>query len=106
MTTNLLLFFILTLISNFCKWEKDITLHLCENCSYRSKDYANQESPHMRCKSPNPNQEMTLEMNLLYRRKSNYSIHKAITSWFLIGYHNQGLPAFNLAKDIFITLTN
>ncbi|QMW14780.1 hypothetical protein H3302_01260 [Pseudoalteromonas sp. MT33b] len=96
-------FLLLTLISNTVSAiEKDITLHLCENCSYNeAKYYANQESPNMRCESSNPKHEMTLGNEACYADSKKVIIADTQSDnhfVFLISYKNQGLPALNLEK--------
>ena len=90
--------------SSVCATEKDITLHLCESCSYsEAKYYANQESPHIRCESSNSNQEMTFGNEACYADEKKVIIADTKSDnhfVFLIGYHNQGLPALNLEKYI------
>ena len=57
----------------------------------------------MRCKSPNPNQEMILEMKLLYRRKSNNCDTKAITILLFNWLSQPRLSITFNRKSIFIT---
>lgn len=80
--------------------ENEIVLHMCENCSYsEAKYYANQEIPVMRCEAANPNQIMTIENQACFADEKKIIIADTSSNnhfAFLVGYYNQGSPAYYL----------